>query len=164
MKGVILGILLHDYKSQLKVNDLVCIDDQFFNLDKIDPRLMREEGQADNPNMFCITEPISGELMNYRRDELSKASSGIFDYDKYYNNNQKVMLGNINIDDLRNMKAKVALEWEVPTDKIDTVKIVDILEQCFDGEVITKEFKSPYSDDNTPPTKVKYFKLTTGNK
>ena len=163
MKGVILGFTLHDYKSPLNVNDLVCIDGNFYNLDKIDPRFMKEEGQADNPNMYFITEPVSGEYMNFQRNEISKANIGIFDYNEYYNNNRKVMLGNLSSEDLRNMKAKAAIEWEVPTDKIDTLNHADILEQCFEGEVITKEFHSQYPEDNTPPTIVKYFKLTTGN-
>ena len=159
MKGVILGNTLHDYKSQLNTNDLICIDGNFFNLDLIDPRYMKEEGQSDNPNMYFITDPVSGNLMNYCREEISKAHIGIFDFDKYYQKNQKIMLGNIDVNDLRNMKAKTAIEWEIPTDKIDSIKIADILEQSFEGTVIKKEFYPSYPDSNTPPTTVNYFKI-----
>lgn len=161
MKGVILGITMHDYKTDLKVNDLISVDGHFFNLEKIDPRFMRNEGEPNNENMYFIIEPVSGQLMNYKRDEISKASIGIFDYDKYYNENKKLMIGNLNPDDLRNIKAKHALEWDVPTDKIDSITFADILELSFEGEIVTKEYSAPYPDAiNTTPTIVKYFKVS----
>lgn len=159
MKGIILGITLHDHKSQLKVNDLVCIDGSFFNLNKIDNRFMKKEGESDNEYMYFVTEPVSGEPMNFKRDELSKANIGIFDSVQYFATGKKIMIGNIMSEDLRNMKARVAIEWDIPSEKIDSLTHADILELEFEGDVITKEVTQQYPDDLTPPTIVKYFKL-----
>jgi hypothetical protein len=160
MKGVILGITTHDYKSQLKQNDLVSIDGHFYNLELIDPRFMKRDDDIDNPYMYFIKEPISGELMNFKRSEISKANIAVFDFDKYYDKNIKIMIGNLNPEDLRNIKAKHALDWDVPTQKIDEITLADILELSFNGEIISKEISSPYPDDIlVKSSTLLYFKL-----
>jgi hypothetical protein len=158
MKGVILGIPLHDYKSELNANDLVYIkdNDMYFNLEKIDARYGKREGEPDNEYKYFVKEPVSGELMNFKRDELSKANIAVFNYQEYYENNRKIMIGNIFPEDLRNIKAKHALEWDLPFENIDKIKNSDILELAFEGEQVTKEYMA-YPD--YPATVVKYFKL-----
>lgn len=158
MEGIILGYNLYDYKSELNVGDLVCIDDEYYNLEKIDPRFLKKEGEPDNENMYIVFSKTNGEPMNFSRHEISKSNIGIFNADVWFKDNKKIMIGNISPTDLRNIKAKASIEWDIPYDKIDSIPTSDIIELTFHGEIIEKEITSLYPDEL--PTKVKYFKLS----
>lgn len=155
MKGIILGVDLKDYKSLLKESDLIFVDDEFYNLEKIDQRWNCKEGDPDNVNCYFVKSKINGELMNFERNEISKANISIFDSNRWFNDNIKIRLGSISQEDVRNMKFKSVIEWDIPTEKVDTLTDFDLLNLEFEGEVIEKEI---YNYEN-PPTLVKYFKL-----
>lgn len=156
MKGIILGVNLFDYKSEIKNNDLVCIDDEFYNIVKIDPRWNKSEGEPDNKNCYFVKSKINDNLMNYERSEISKASIAIFDSVAWFSDGKKIRLGNITKDDLRNMKFKACLEWDIATNDVDNVLDADLIELEFNGDVIEKEI---YNYEN-PSTLIKYFKLS----
>lgn len=153
--GIILGIDLCDYKSELKQKDLVCIDGDFFNLEKIDPRWNREQGESDNPNKYFVRSKVNGELMNFERSEISKSNIAIFDSKIWFEEGKKVRLGNVTPSDLRAMRAKVMYEWDLPIDSIDSINDEQLLEHQFSGNIIEKEI----TNYENPSTKVQYFKL-----
>lgn len=156
MKGIILGVDLCDHKSQLKIKDLVSIDGEFYNIVKIDPRWNRNEGEKDNENCYFVKSKINSELMNFERSEISKANIAIFDSKMWFEEGKKIRLGNIAQTDMRNMKFKACIEWDIPTEQVDFITDELLLELEFNGEVIDKEI---YNYEN-PPTLVKYFKLS----
>lgn len=156
MRGIILGVDLCDHKCQLNVKDLVNIDGDFYNIVKIDPRWNCNDGDKDNKNCYFVKSKVNDELMNFERSEISKASIAIFDSAVWFSTGKKIRLGNISQDDLRNMKFKACLEWDIAANDVDSVLDADLIDLEFNGEVVEKEI---YNYEN-PPTLVKYFKLS----
>lgn len=156
MRGIILGVDLCDHKCQLNVNDLVNIDGDFYNIVKIDHRWNCKEGDKDNKNCYFVKSKVNDELMNFERSEISKATIAIFDSKSWFENGKKIRLGNISQDDLRNMKFKACLEWDIAANDVDSVLDADLIDLEFNGEVVEKEI---YNYEN-PPTLIKYFKLS----
>lgn len=153
--GIILGIDLCDYKSELKQNDLVCIDGEFFNLEKIDPRWNKEPGEPDTLNKYFVRSKVNGELMNFERNEISKSNIAIFDSKIWFDEGKKIRLGNVTPSDLRAMRAKVMYEWDLPINTIDTINDEQLLEHIFNGTIVEKEI----TNYENPSTKIQYFKL-----
>lgn len=160
--GVILPINLHDYKSELKTNDLIYLNestlygDMFFNLHKIDKRALVGDGEPDNENCYFIIDPVTNEPMNYKRSEVSKCNIGIFDACTYYESGVKILLGSILNSDMTNIKAKACLKYDIPLDAISTVTLSDLLELEFNGTIVTKEYNPDIPDLQSY---IKYFKL-----
>jgi len=158
MQGIILGYSLHDYKSILKENELVCIDNEFYCLEKIDPLFMKNKGEEINPFMYLVRSKVNNEIMNFERSEISKANIAIFDSNAYFNSNKKIKLGDISPEDIKNIKYKYIFEWDLDSStNINDIHINDLIELTFEGEIIEKEYISIYEDAS--PTVVKYFKL-----
>jgi hypothetical protein len=157
MKGIVLAIDLYDYKSELKVKDLVKIDDIYYSIIKIDKRYNKSEGEEDNEYCYFVKSKQNDELMNFKRNEISKCNIGIFDSLEYFKSGKKIQLGQISLEDLNNIKSKALLEWDLPYSDINNVLFDDILELEFNGYIIQKEFTTHYDDTITL---VKYFKLS----
>jgi hypothetical protein len=160
-RGIILGISLHDTKSELKEGDLVCIkdsvsyDNTFYTLRKIDPRFLKKEGTEDNPAMYIINDRKNNEPMNFERNELCKANYGVFDYDAYFKDSSKIKLGEVTPENMRNLKAKHLLEQDMLLSEIDNILFEDLIEMEIVGNVVEREVGFTYPGEM--PTLVKYF-------
>lgn len=144
MHGVILGINLHDYKSELKIGDLVTFDDghdDFYILEKIYNRYGDEPNAEESPLKYYVRSHSSDVLINFERFEISKAHIAFFDYDKYYNENKKILLGYINNEDINHIKGKLAVDYEIAFSEFDTIKMDDILGLDFEGIIINKTYE-----------------------
>ncbi len=157
MEGIILGITLNDYRSQLQVSDLVCVDDIYYKLEKIDARYLVADGEPDNENKYIVSSKVNGEPMNFSRSEISKANIGVFDASKWFNENKRIMLGKVSNEDMRNIRAKHLIDFDLSLDLIDSVHNQDLIDLTFNGEVFEKEVVSQYIDEL--PTLIKYFKV-----
>jgi hypothetical protein len=163
MHGVILGINLYDYKTELSKGDLVTIDDGFEDytiLRKIDKRHGKRLDEPDTPFMYFVRSKSSNVLMNYARNELSKASIGFFDYEAYYNHNKKILLGAIWNDDMNHIKGKFAVEYDVPFSDFHKIKLDDIIGLDFEGTITTKKLDYQVNENSKViKTELKYFKI-----
>lgn len=148
MKGVILGVNLHDYKTELKAGALVWIDNEFYKLEKIDPSF----GDVK----YFVNSKINNEPMNFERNEVSKATIQIFDSRIYYGEGKQVRIGYLSPSDIRNMRAKTVFEWDLPSSEIDNIHDVDLIGHEFDGETLIK-LEQDYEGITHP---VAYFKVT----
>jgi len=149
MKGVILGVNLHDYKTELKTGELVCIDNEFYKLEKIDPTF----GDVK----YFVNSKINNEPMNFERSEISKATIQIFDSLIYYGEGKQVRIGYLSPSDIRNMRAKTVIEMDLPSSEIDNIHDVDLIGHEFDGNVLIKQ-EQDYEFITHP---VAYFKVLT---
>jgi len=163
MHGVILGINLYDYKSKLCRGDLVTIDDGFDDytiLRKVDKRYGKQPDEPDTPFEYFVRSKSSNVLMNYARNELSKANIGFFDYDAYYNTGKKILLGCIWNDDMNHIKGKFAVQYDVPFSEFYKIKMDDIIELDFDGKIKTKTIEYQLNENyKVLKMKMKYFKI-----
>lgn len=157
MHGVILGINLCDYQSELEVGDLVVLNDgyeDYILLEKIDPRYGKQPDEPDTPLKYFVRSKSSGKLMFYDRTELSKAHICFFDYDSHFNHNKKILLGAISETDLNHIKGKFAMESEIPFSEFGKIKVDSFIGLDFEGETINKTFIV-----NKRKEKLKIFKI-----
>jgi len=166
MRGVILGINLYDYKSELIEGDLVIINDGFEDctiLEKIDRRYGKQPDEPDTPFAYFVTPKPSKpnkRLVNYARDEISKATIAFFDYDAYYNHNKKILLGSVDMTQINHIKGKHAVEYDIPFSEFDKINLEDIIELDFEGTIKTKTVDYQYKEGaEIVKTKLKYFKV-----
>lgn len=155
MRGIILGVNLHDYRNELQEGELVFIDNIYYKLEKIDKRWNKLDHEEDNHICYFVRSKINDELMNFERKEISKASISIFDSERYFLDGKRIKLGNISNENLRNIKAKALLDWDMPLSQLDNVHDVDLLELEFDGYVTEMDVE----DQEGVLSIVKYFKL-----
>jgi len=155
MKGIILGVDLCDYKSELKVRDLVVIDNIFYTIELIDKRYKKNKDEQDNENCYFVKSLINGSLMNFNREEISKATISIFDSNLYFNTGTRIKLGNISNIDLRNIKYKAILDWDLPNSDVDKMNDLELIDLEFEGYIIEKEVKDHFGVSSV----IKYFKL-----
>ena len=163
MHGVILGINLYDFKSELHKGDLVTVDDGFDDytiLRKIDPRFGKQPDEPDTPFQYFVRSKSSNILMNYARNEISKAHIGFFDFDAYYNTGKKVLLGAISESDINHIKGKFAVEYDIPFSEFHKIKMDDIIGLDFHGKVQTRSYDYKTNENSEAvKTAVKYFKI-----
>lgn len=156
MHGVILGINLHDYKTDLKLGDLVVLDDgceDYYVIEKIDPRYGKLEGDDDTPFKYFIKSRFNNELMNFSREEMSKGNIAFFDYNNYYKNNKKILLGAISLEDLNHIKGKYAMEFDIAYSEFNKIQYDDLISQEFYGDIKIKDIDI----NNNSKTVIKYF-------
>lgn len=161
-RGVILGINLHDYKSTLNEGDLIVVDDgmeDFCILEKIDPRFGKLLNDEDNPYMYFVKSKINNRLINYERNEISKANIAFFDYHEYYNNGKMVLLGAISAVDINYIKGKYAVELDIPWSAFHLIKKTDVLGLDFYGTVEDVILDYDCSPDQLTQSSIKYFKI-----
>lgn len=158
MHGVILGINLCNYTTDLKAGDLVVIDDgcnDFIMLEKIDPRYGKQPDDSDTPYKYFVRSKPGGKLMNYARTEISLANLAFFDYEAYYTNGKLILLGAISNDDLNHIKGKFAMESEIPFSKFNKIKIDNFINLDFEGEIISEKV----TINNNKKEIIKFFKI-----
>lgn len=162
MKVIILPINLYQDKNDIKENDLVCIDDVYYNIEKIDPRYNVEVGQPDNPFKYFVRSKINGNLMNFERKEITKANIAYFDYDKYNKYGIKHYIAQVPykdpdfISDINHIKGKFAYEWDMGRSEFDSIHLDDFIGLEFEGEYIQKEIQHHPDQE---PIKINQFKI-----
>lgn len=165
MEGIILGISHNDYISELKVGDLVCIDEyiqDFYTITEINDRFLMPDDDKEKLNeyKYIVKSKLNGLKMNFARNELSKSSLAVFDADKYFNENKKIRLGHILPEDLRNMKFKAILEYNLETETVDTLTEDYLIGLTFHGNIIKRLGKS----EKHLVDEYNYFKVATPEK
>jgi len=162
-RAVLLGYSLRDYKSDLKEGDLVTIDngydDQLFILDKIDPRYGKRKDEPDTAFKYLIKGQYNiDQHINYERTEISKAHLAFFDYQKYYKEGKRILLGGISAEDLTYIKAKHANDLELPFSEFHKISLTDLIGLDFYGSTVNKELYYENSP-GTGVTVIQYFKI-----
>jgi len=159
-KGVILAETdQYPLVSELNVGDLVYTDYEYFDIIKIDPKFNRNEFQPDNPFKYFV-ESIRGEEMNFAREELIKCKLVIYDYTMYYDYNQKIFLGNIDYDDINELKYKFIYENDLDISTFKDVRLSDLLNMTYIGKTIYKNNKRFNSLNTNINDQTKIFKLS----
>lgn len=141
MEGIILGVSLRDYTSELKIGDLVCVDeeyDEFSVIVDIDPRIMKNVGESDNESKYILLSKINNNKINYSREEISKASLAFFNSELYYNHNKKIKVGDISKEDIRNIKFKAILDYNLEIADINKITIDYLIGLTFNGYIDKK--------------------------
>jgi hypothetical protein len=162
MKVIILPINLYDYKSELKVKDLVCIDDVYYNIEKIDTKYNVKPGEPDNIYKYFIRSKINNELMNFARNELSKCNIAYFDYNTYVQSGIKKYVAQVPfndpnfISDINHIKGKFAYEWDMGKSEFDFIHTQDFINLDFEGDYIEKEIQH---HPDQPSIKINQFKI-----
>lgn len=139
-EAVILCYNLHDYKSELKLNDLVVHDDEFYNIVKIDDKYNVNENET-NEYKYFVESKVNGELMNFKRSELSKAALGYFDSIEYFENNKKKFICHVPLenpafkDDINYIKAKFANEWDMGASEFKNIQTCHLHELTINGTI-----------------------------
>lgn len=161
MKGILLAYeLLHQKEMKLNVGDLVIqndneyYDNNYYNIEKI----------TDN-QLYCyyIKSLTNGELMNFARNELVKCHYAFFDYDKYYKEGKRVLLGALSFDDMEYIKLKKLNDLELGYSQLNTIKVSDIIGMEFNGSIKEKTIIED-SDPNFPMSSIlTYFKINKPN-
>lgn len=161
-EAVILAYSLHDYKSELKINDLVMIDDEFYNIVKIDPRYGVKLDEPDNEHKYFVQSKINDNLMNFERKEISKATLGYFHAKPYFENNVKKLICQVPITnpdyktDINYIKAKFACDWDMGKSEFDHIQTSQLHELTIEGTI--KEHKVDIMYHNEQPN-FKSFKV-----
>lgn len=154
-KAIILGYSLNDFKTPVKQDDLICVDDVFYNIEKIDESLSPEY-------KYYIKNKINGELMNFAREEFSKANIAYFDYKAYHEFGIKRMIASVplytqnSIKDIIYIKAKFANEWEMGRSEFDNIKSADFIGLDFEGKI--EKVKTKHYPDS-PEIEYDVFKI-----
>lgn len=153
MNGIVLAVNTNDYTSELKIGDLVTLDDydDFYEIVDINDTIYDRKTQYK----YYIRSKINNNLMNFKRSELSKAYLAVFDLNSYYNYGKKIKIGNITQSDIRNMKFKYILEHDLNSNKINDVTLADLIGLEFFGEINNITINNMYQRPET----VQYFKL-----
>lgn len=139
-EAVILCINSYDYKSELKLNDLVVHDDEFYNIVKIDDKYKVNENET-NEYKYFVESKVNGELMNFKRSELSKATLGYFDSTEYFENNRKLLICTVPLqnpafkDDINYIKAKFANDWEMGASEFKDIQTSHLHELTINGTI-----------------------------
>lgn len=162
MRGIILGLNLYDFTSELKVGDIVTIDgtDDFYTLLKIDPRYGKNKGEEDNPYKYFVKSKFCDELMNFERSEISKANIAFFDYYEWFNNGKKKLLGIVSALDHNHIKGKVALNYDYGFSQFNLISIDDFIGLDFYGSIKEKELYLSTSPDSNVINVIKYFNIS----
>lgn len=162
-EAVILCYNLHDKKCKLVENDLVCIDDEYYNIVKIDPRYNMKEYEPDNPNMYFVKSKINGDLMNFERNEVSKASLAYFYAQPYFETGKKKFICPVPITnseyqkDINYIKAKFACDWDMGLSELKQIPTEHLHELTISGFV--KEHQRDVMYDSGLQPNFKSFKV-----
>jgi hypothetical protein len=154
MKGIILPTPAH---GKITTNSIIEHDLCYYTVIKIDPRYGKKNGEPDNEYKYFVRSKINGELMNFAEHEIKLVYLSVYDYDKYFNENKRVFLGNISPNDLKELKYKIILENNLTS--IEDVYPDDMIELKYEGEIIDKAIINDFDLDNTSTSTIKYFKL-----
>jgi len=163
-EAVILCYNLHDKKGEVKLNDLVCIDDDFYNIVKIDPRYKVNKGEPDNKFKYFVKSKINDELMNFSREEISKAGLAYFYAEPYFENNVKKFICAVPLNnesakrDINYIKAKFACEWDMGASELKDIPTQHLHELTINGFVKEHQRDVMYHTDMTQPN-FKSFKV-----
>lgn len=156
VESVILCYNTYDYKSDLKINDLVCIEDEYYNILKINPRYGKKDNESDNEYKYFVESKINGELMNFKRSEISKANLGYFYADAYFNNNIKKIICTVPINnpeykkDINYIKAKFACDWDMGKSEFESIQTCHLNELTINGTVTYHERDIMYHSELQP--------------
>lgn len=159
MEGIILAFSLNDYKSELKVGDLVCLDEEYeeySTLINIDNRFLCRPDEEDNKAKYIFISDL-GYKINFERSEISKAHLAFFDAKSYFNNNKKIKIGDISSEDLRNIKFKAIIDNNLEISDIDNLTSDYLIGLTFTGTVQKKQTKTLKNVTD----EYEYFKLLT---
>lgn len=161
MNGIILGVSLKDFRTELKKGDLVCYDeefDDFYTIIEINDKFLVKEKGTTNDAKYIVVNKVNGKLINFERNEISKSTLAIFDADRYFEDGVKIKIGNISNEDILNMKYKVLIEEDRPRSDLERIMKDDLIGLTFVGDIV----KKPYRTNNHLISDFEnYFKIKT---
>ena len=101
--------------------------------------------------------------MNFARNELVKCHYGFFDYDKYFKDGKRVLLGAVSFEDITYIKAKRLNELELGYSQLNNIKIDDIMGMDFYGDIVEKQMIEDSNPDLPMASKLIYFRINKPN-